>query len=73
LFREDIAEYYETSLGGLEPRISKKDSFIAIREICSSLKTTMTLGPDEEPSESRVKEITAQAKTLAILALTREK
>ena len=73
LFREDIAEYYETSLGGLEPRISEKESFIAIIEICSGLKKTMTLGPDEEPSEAQVIEITAQSKKLAILALTREK
>jgi len=73
LFREDIAEYYETSLGGLEPRISEKESFIAIREICSNLKKTMSLGPDEEPSEASVKEITAQSKRLALLALTREK
>ena len=73
LFREDIADYYEGSIGGLEPRISQKPTFIAIREICSGLKVTMTLGPDEEPSEARVKEITAQAKKLAELALTREK
>ena len=73
LFREDIAEYYETSLGSLEPRISEKESFISIREICSELKETMTLGPDEEPTEARVEIITAQAKKLAILALTREK
>ena len=73
LFREDIAEYYEISLANLEPRISEKKSFIAIREICSDLKKTMSLGPDEEPSEPKVKEITAKAKELAILALAREK
>ena len=72
LFREDIADYYEGSIGGLEPRISQKPTFIAIREICSGLKVTMTLGPDEEPSEDKVKEITAMAKKLATLALTRE-
>lgn len=73
LFREDIAEYYETSIGGLEPRISEKESFIAIRKICSGLKVTMTLGPEEEPSEGKVKEITEQATKLAELALKREK
>jgi hypothetical protein len=73
LFREDIADYYEGSIGGLEPRISKKPTFIAIREICAGLRVTMTLGPDEEPSEAKVKEITTQAKRLALLALTREK
>ncbi|MGJ8657533.1 MAG: hypothetical protein ACSHX6_13875 [Akkermansiaceae bacterium] len=73
LFREDIADYYEGSIGGLEPRISAKPTFVAIREICSGLKIVMTLGPDEEPSEAKVKEITAQAKKLAELALTREK
>ena len=72
LFREDIADYYESSIGGLEPRISQKPVFIEIREICSGLKVEMTLAPDEEPSEAKVKEITAQAKKLAQLALTRE-
>jgi len=32
----------------------------------------MTLAPDEEPSEAQVKEITTQAKKLALLALTRD-
>ncbi len=73
LFREDIADYYESSIGGLEPRISQKPAFIKIREICAGLKVTMTLSPDEEPSEARVKEISAQANKLAELALTREK
>jgi hypothetical protein len=73
LFREDIADYYEGSIGGLEPRISQKPTFIAIREICSGLRVVMTLAPDEEPSEAKVKEITTQAKRLALLALTREK
>lgn len=73
LFREDIADYYEGSIGGLEPRISEKPTFITIREICSGLKNIMTLGPDEEPTEKKVKEISIQAKRLALLALTREK
>ncbi len=73
LFREDIADYYEGSIGGLHPRISAKPTFVSIREICSGLKVVMTLAPDEEPSEGKVKEITAQAKRLALLALTREK
>jgi len=73
LFREDIAEYYETSIGGLEPRISKMPTFISIREICSGLKVAMTLGPEEEPTEEKVKEITLQSKKLALLALTRDK
>jgi hypothetical protein len=72
LFREDIADYYEGSIGGLEPRISEKPRFIKIREICSGLKNVMTLGPEEEPTERKVKEISIQAKKLAIHALTRE-
>lgn len=73
LFREDIAEYYEGSIGGLEPRISKTPKFITIREICSGLKLTMTLADDEEPSENKVTEITTQAKILAKITLKRKK
>ncbi len=73
LFREDIADYYEGSIGGLEPRISQKPKFIKIREICSGLKNVMTLGPEEEPSEKKVKEITLRSKELALLALKRDK
>ncbi len=73
LFREDIAEYYESQLGSLDPRISKQPTIMQMRNICSGLKTTMTLGADEEPTENKVKEITEQAKKLAQLALTRTK
>ncbi len=73
LFREDIAEYYESSIGSLDPRISKLPNYVAMRNICSGLKVTMTLSEDEEPSEDLVKEIAAQAKKLALLALTRTK
>ncbi len=73
LFREDIAEYYESSIGSLDPRISKLPNYKAIRNICSGLKVTMTLAEDEEPTEKQVKEITAQSKKLALLALTRTK
>ena len=73
LFREDIAEYYESAIGSLDPRISEKATFIKIREICSGMKSTMTLAADEEPSESKVKEIAMYSKKLAKLALSRKK
>ncbi len=73
LFREDIAEYYETSIGGLDPRISALPKFNSMRIICSGLKNVMALAEDEEPTEDAVKEIHQQAKKLALLALTRTK
>ena len=73
LFREDIAEYYETSIGGLQPRISALPKYASMRIICAGLKTRMALAEDEEPTEEAVKEIHQQAKKLALLALTRTK
>ena len=72
LFREDIAEYYESQLGALDPRISQLPNIVEMRKICSGLKIIMTLGADEEPTEAKVMEITEQSKKLAVLALSRK-
>ena len=71
LFREDIADYYEQILGSLDPRVSSRKHMLQIREICSGLKSAMTLASDEEPTEAKVAEIRDQSAKLADLALSR--
>ena len=39
LFREDIADYYESILGSLDPRVSNRRHLLQIRIICAGLKT----------------------------------
>lgn len=73
LFREDVADYYESVIGSLDPRISQRNNMLQIRIICSGLKSTMTLASDEEPTEAKVKEIREQSARLATLALSRGK
>lgn len=71
LFREDVADYYESVIGSLDPRVSERKSMLQIRIICSGLKSTMTLGSDEEPTEAKVKEIREQSAKLTNLVLSR--
>lgn len=71
LFREDVADYYESVIGSLDPRVSERNNMLQIRIICSGLKSTMTLASDEEPTEAKVKEIREQSAKLAKLALSR--
>lgn len=71
LFREDVADYYESILGSLDPRVSDRKHFKKMRILCASLKTAMTLSADQEPSEAKVKEIQKLAAKLANTALTR--
>lgn len=72
IFREDVAEYYEISIGSLDPRLSRSEKYAQMRMICSGLKNTMTLAADQEPTEQQGKEILEQAQILAKLALKRE-
>jgi hypothetical protein len=71
IMREDIADYYSAVVSGLEPRISERPNFLAMRDIFSGLRLEMTLG-DEPPTKERVEEITKQAEKLAALALQRQ-
>lgn len=73
LYREDIADYYEGSIGALDPRISGRPDLKAMRTIIAGLRNIMTLGEDGEPTEKGVEEIAAAAKRLAVLALNRKK
>lgn len=73
LFREDIADYYSSIIGSLDPRVSTRPNMVQIREICSGLRNTMTLASDEEPTEAKVQEIKEQSSKLAALVLSRGK
>lgn len=73
VMREDIADYYTSSVGGLEPRIAERPNYRQMRLILSGLRLEMTLDPDEQPTPEKMKEIRAQAQRLVELALTRQK
>ena len=72
VMREDIADYYTSSVGGLEPRIAERPNYRQMRLILSGLRLEMTLDPAEQPTPEKMKEIRAQAKRLVELALTRQ-
>ena len=71
VLREDIADYYSAVVGGLEPRIADRPSFLNMRDILAGLRTEMTLG--EEPvTQETIADIAKQATQLAELALQRD-
>lgn len=71
VMREDIADYYSSVVSGLEPRISERPNFVAVRDILSGLRTEMVL--DGKPAtKERIAEIHVQATKLADLALQRQ-
>lgn len=73
LYREDIADYYEGSIGSLDPRISERPDLKSMRTIIAGLRTIMVLGEDGVPTEKGVQEIAGAARKLAALALNRKK
>jgi len=73
LYRDDIADYYEGSIGSLDPRISERPDLKAMRTIIIGLRQTMLLQKQAEPTEKGVQEIAAAARKLATLALNRKK
>lgn len=73
LYREDIADYYEGSIGALDPRISEREDIDKMRKIIAGLRHTMVLGENGQPTEEGVKKIAESARHLAKLALKRKK
>jgi hypothetical protein len=71
ILREDIADYYTESIAGLEPRISDRANYVAMRNLLAGLRTEMTLKDNEQPKPEKIKEIRAQAANLVKLALQR--
>jgi hypothetical protein len=73
LMREDIADYYTESVAGLEPRISERPNYLAMRDVLSGLRSEMTLGENGVPTAEKVTVIRKQAEKLVELALERQK
>ena len=73
VMREDIADYYTESVAGLEPRISERPNYLAMRDLLAGLRTEMVLEEGKEPTEVMMADIRKQAAKLVELALQRQK
>ncbi len=72
VMREDIADYYTESVAGLEPRISERPNYLAMRDVLAGLRTEMTLPDGKPPTKEMMAEIRKQAAKLVELALQRQ-
>ena len=72
VMREDIADYYTESVAGLEPRISERPNYVAMRDLLAGLRTEMTLEDGKNPTPEMMKEIRKIAAQLVELALKRQ-
>ena len=72
VMREDIADYYTESVAGLEPRISERPNYLAMRDILSGLRNEMVIEEGKEPTQEKIVEIRKQAAKLVELALQRQ-
>lgn len=71
IMREDIADYYEYSVGSLEPSISERPNYIQIRDLLAGLRTEMTLKPGQDPTKEDVADVRKVSAELVKLALQR--
>jgi hypothetical protein len=72
VMREDIADYYTESVAGLEPKISERPNYLAMRNLLSGLRNEMAIEEGDEPTPEVIKEIREQAAKLVELALERK-
>lgn len=72
VMREDIADYYTESVAGLEPRISERPNYRAMRDVLAGLRAEMVIREGEDPKPETIKEIREQAQKLVQLALERK-
>ena len=72
VMREDIADYYTESVAGLEPRISERPNYRAMRDLLAGLRSEMSIKDGEDPKAEAIKEIREQAGKLVLLALERK-
>lgn len=73
VMREDIADYYTESITGLEPKISERPNYLAMRDLLAGLRTEMVLEDGKEPTPEMMADIRKQAAKLVELALKRQK
>lgn len=71
VMREDIADYYSSIIGSLEPQIAERPNFVEMRNVLAGMRTAMLIEPGESPAEEDIAEIHQQAVRLSKLALTR--
>lgn len=72
VMREDIADYYTESVAGLEPKISERPNYLAMRDLLAGLRTEMVVDDGKEPTPEMMADIRKQAAKLVELALTRQ-
>ncbi len=72
VMRKDIAEYYADCITGLEPKISARPNYLAIRELLEGLSKKMNLDNGQEPTPESMKEIRKVSGQLVELALKRQ-
>jgi hypothetical protein len=72
VMREDIADYYTESVAGLEPRISERPNYRAMRDLLAGLRAEMVIKDGEEPTPEMMGEIREQAAKLVELAQQRK-
>lgn len=72
VMRKDIAEYYSDCITGLEPKISARPNYSAMRDLLEGLSKKMTLEIGQEPTPESIKEIRRISSQLVELALKRQ-
>ncbi|MFU8892367.1 MAG: hypothetical protein ACNA8L_01955 [Luteolibacter sp.] len=72
IMREDIADYYTESVGGLEPRISERPNFLEMRDILSGLRNVMLFEDPDKITPQHIEEILKMANRLVELSLQRQ-
>lgn len=71
VMREDIADYYSSIIGYLEPRIAERPDFLEMRDLLSGMRSEMVVSEETPPTQEKIAEIHKQAARLADLALRR--
>jgi hypothetical protein len=72
VMRRDIAEYYSDCITGLEPKISGRPNYSAMRDLLEGLSRKMNLENYQEPTPESMKEIRRISSQLVELALQRQ-
>ena len=72
VMRKDIAEYYSDCITGLEPKISSRPNYSAMRDLLEGLGKKMNLENGQEPTPESMKEIRKISSQLVELALKRQ-
>ena len=72
VMRKDIAEYYSDCITGLEPKISGRPNYSAMRGLLEGLGKKMNLENGQEPTPESMKEIRKISTQLVELALKRQ-